>query len=148
MTNKKLKVGFTCSSFDLLNPGHVVMLTDCKNVCDYLIVGLQIDPSIDHKAKVAPIQSLKERAFMVRSVKYVDEVIKYKTEADLYEILKGLNPDIRILGANWKDKEYTGNDLDIPVHWHQRDHDWSTIELRNRVYRVEKDRHERLRGRL
>ena len=102
MTNKKLKVGFTCSSFDLLHPGHVVMLKDCKNVCDYLIVGLQIDPSIDQKTKVTPIQSLKERAFMVRSVKYVDEVIKYKTEADLYEILKDLNPDIRILGANWK----------------------------------------------
>lgn len=148
MTNKKLKVGFTCSSFDLLHPGHVVMLKDCKNVCDYLIVGLQIDPSIDYKTKATPIQSLKERAFMVRSVKHVDEVIKYKTEADLYEILKDLNPDIRILGANWKDKEYTGDDLGIPVHWHRRDHDWSTTELRNRVYRAEKDKHERLMGRL
>ena len=148
MTNKKLKVGFTCSSFDLLHPGHVVMLKDCKNVCDYLIVGLQIDPTVDRKEKNKPIQTLKERSFMIRSIKHVDEVVKYETEAELYDLIKDLNPDVRILGTDWQDKEFTGHDLDIPIYWHKRDHDWSTTALRNRIYYAEKDRHERLQGRL
>ena len=143
------KVGFTCSTFDLLHAGHVQMLKDAKDQCDYLIVGLQTDPTIDRPdTKNKPIQTLVERGIQLSAVKYVDEVIKYKTEADLYEILKDLNPDIRILGANWKDREYTGDDLGIPVHWHRRDYDWSTTTLRNRIYYAEKDRHERLQGRL
>lgn len=148
MVKNKLKVGFTCSSFDLLHPGHVVMLKDCKNVCDYLIVGLQTDPTIDRKDKNKPIQTFRERELMIRSIKYVDEVAKYETEAELYELIKDLNPEVRILGTDWKDKEFTGHDLEIPIHWHNRDHDWSTSELRSRIYRVELDKMERLMGRL
>ena len=137
MTNKKLRIGFTCSSFDLLHPGHIVMLKDCKNVCDYLIVGLQTDPTIDRKNKNKPVQTFEEREIMINSIKHVDEVVKYETESDLYDLMVRLNPDVRILGTDWKDKEYTGHNLDIEIYWHNRDHDWSTSSLRNRIYLAE-----------
>jgi len=142
MSNKPTRVGFTCSSFDLLHPGHVVMLKDCKNVCDYLIVGLQTDPTIDRKNKNKPVQTFNEREIMINSIKYVDEVVKYETESELYDLIKDLNPDVRILGTDWKGKEYTGHDLDIEIHWHDRDHEWSTSGLRDRIYRSELDKKE------
>ena len=142
MSNKPTRVGFTCSSFDLLHPGHVVMLKDCKNVCDYLIVGLQTDPTIDRKNKNKPVQTFNEREIMINSIKYVDEVVKYETESELYDLIKDLNPDVRILGTDWKGKEYTGHDLDIEIHWHDRDDEWSTSGLRDRIYRSELDKKE------
>lgn len=127
------KIGFTCSSFDLLHPGHVLMLKDCKNYCDYLIVGLQIDPTIDRPTfKNKPIQTLEERLLMINSIKYVDEVRIYSTEEDLIELIKNINPDIRIMGSDWKGKEITGGNL-VPIHWHNRNHDYSTTNLRKRV---------------
>jgi len=118
------------------------MLKDCKNVCDYLIVGLQTDPTIDRKNKNKPVQTFNEREIMINSIKYVDEVVKYETESELYDLIKDLNPDVRILGTDWKGKEYTGHDLDIEIHWHDRDHEWSTSGLRDRIYRSELDKKE------
>lgn len=140
-----MKVGFTCSSFDLLHAGHYLMLKDAKAQCDYLIEGLQTDPTLDlsyrmktdNKQKNTPIQSYKERKIQIEGCRYVDEVVEYSTEDTLYELIKKINPDIRVLGSDWSGKEFTGHDLNIPIHWHNRDHDFSTSNLRKRVYEGE-----------
>jgi glycerol-3-phosphate cytidylyltransferase len=126
-------VGFTCSSFDLIHPGHILMLKDCKNVCDYLIVGLQTDPTIDRITKNKPIQTLEERKIMIESLKYVDEVRIYSTEDQLVELIKDVNPDIRIIGSDWEGKQITGGELNIPLYIHKRDHNWSSTNLRKRI---------------
>ena len=135
---QNVKVGFTCSCFDILHCGHCIMLEDSKNQCDVLIIGLQTDPTIDRKNKNKPIQEYEERKIMISSIKYVDEVIEYSTEAELLELLKVLNPDVRIIGTDWKGKQYTGHELPIKMHWHERNHDWSTSNLRRRVYDSER----------
>jgi glycerol-3-phosphate cytidylyltransferase len=136
------KIGFTCSCFDLLHTGHLIMLQDCKQQCDVLVVGLQTDPTIDRPdTKNAPVQSFYERELMVRSLKYVDEVIIYATEADLYAILKALQPDVRIIGSDWKNSKYTGQDIEtIPIYWHERTHNFSTSNLRQRIFKAEKQK--------
>lgn len=131
------KIGFTCSCFDILHCGHCIMLEDAKTQCDILIIGLQTDPTIDRKNKNKPVQSYEERKIMINSIKYVDEVIEYSTEKELYQLLQLLNPDVRIIGTDWKDKQYTGYDLDINMYWHVRDHDWSTSKLRKRIFEAE-----------
>jgi len=132
-----MKKGFTCGAFDLLHAGHAEMLEECKKVCDYLIVGLQSDPSIDRKTKNKPVQTLKERYRMLKSIKYVDEIVLYDTESDLVELLKKLPIDVRIIGADWKGKEYTGKGLPIEIYFNTRNHSLSTSELRKRVYEAE-----------
>ena len=134
------KIGFTCSCFDLLHCGHCIMLEDSKNQCDILIIGLQTDPTLDRKDKNKPVQDYEERMIMIKSIKYVDEVIEYSTEAELYEILKLLNPDVRIIGTDWKGKKYTGHNLPIKMYWHVRNHEWSTSSLRKRVYEKEREK--------
>jgi glycerol-3-phosphate cytidylyltransferase len=131
------KIGFTCSAFDLIHPGHILMLKDCKNVCDYLIVGLQSDPTLDRESKNKPIQTLKERKIMIESIKYVDKVIVYNTEEELVELIKEVNPDIRIIGSDWKEKKITGSELNIPIHWHNRNHNYSTSNLRKKIFKNE-----------
>ena len=129
-------VGFTCSSFDLLHPGHILMLKDCKRHCGYLIVGLQVDPSIDRPVtKNKPIQTLEERFLMIDSIKYVDEVRLYYSERDLLKLIHNIKPDIRIVGSDWKEMEggeITGYDA-APIHFHKRNHNHSTTNLRKRV---------------
>ncbi len=139
------KIGFTASSFDLLHAGHYLMLKDAKEQCDILIVGLQSDPTLnleyrlktDGKQKNKPIQSLEEREEQLKGCKYVDHIIHYNSEDDLLLLLKKVNPDVRILGSDWYGKEYTGHDLDIKIHWHERNHNYSTSNLRKRVYEEE-----------
>ena len=128
-----MKVGFTCGSFDLLHAGHIVMFEDCKRVCDYLVVGLQIDPTIDRPTKNRPVQSVLERLIQLRAVSYIDEVVTYSTEEELYRLLTTLDLDIRIIGSDWWRKNYTGFELPLDVHFHRREHDWSTSSLRNRI---------------
>ena len=129
--------GFTCSSFDLLHAGHIQMLKDAKNVCDYLIVGLQVDPSVDRPNKTKPIQSLVERYIQIQAVKYVDEIIPYETESDLYDLLELLVFDVRIIGEEYREKEFTGKDIcekkKIRIFYNNRDHKFSSTELRYRV---------------
>ena len=132
-----MKVGFTCGSFDLLHAGHAMMLQEAKSYCDYLIVAVQSDPTLDRESKNKPIQSYEERITMVQAIRYVDETVFYDTEKDLYELLKRIRPDIRIIGANWQGKKYTGDDLDIPVIFNSRNHGFSTSELRRRVAEAE-----------
>ena len=128
-----MKVGFVASSFDLIHPGYVRMLEDAKKHCDYLVCGLHEDPSVERASKNQPIQTLEERAIVLGALKQVDEILFYKTEQDLVDLLTKLNPDVRILGSDYRGKEYTGKELGIPIHWHERDHSWSTSSLRYRI---------------
>lgn len=131
-------VGITFGAFDLCHYGHVLMFEECKQYCDYLIVGVQSDPSIDRSEKNSPIQSHEERLGLVSSIKFVDEVKPYSTESDLIDMLKEVNPDVRILGADHKGKEFTGHDLPVKCIFNSRDHGYSTRELRKRVVDFEK----------
>tara|TARA_B110000196_G_scaffold35448_1_gene26673 strand:+ start:339 stop:752 length:414 start_codon:yes stop_codon:yes gene_type:complete len=133
MKNKKL-IGFTCSSFDLLHAGHILMLKDAKKHCDFLIVGLQTDPTINRpKSKNKPIQSIEERKIQLSAVKYIDKIIVYNDEDELYELLKKINPDIRILGTDYVNKEFTGDDLDIKIYFHERKHTYSSSAIREKI---------------
>jgi|TARA_R110000824_G_scaffold19141_2_gene74619 glycerol-3-phosphate cytidylyltransferase len=127
------KKGFTCSSFDLLHAGHILMLKDAKEQCDYLIVGLQTDPTIDRPEKNKPIQSYEERYIQLQAVKYIDEIFVYETEEDLYKKLLYFNSDVRILGSDYKGKPFTGDDLNIPIYYHGRNHNYSTSNLRKKI---------------
>ena len=129
-----LTVGVVAGSFDLLHAGHIKLLEDAHNVCNHLIVLLQSDPTIDRPHKNAPVQSLDERTIQLTAVSYVDEIRTYDTEEDLHKLLKEISPDIRIQGNDWKGKEYTGQDLLIPIHYHDRlSHTYSTTNLRKRI---------------
>ena len=134
--------GFTCGAFDLLHAGHALMFEECKKHCDYLIVGLQRDPSVDRKNKNKPVQEYEERDIMLKSIRWVDEVVYYDTEEDLHGLLKTLKIDVRIVGEDWKGKPFTGHELPIRVVFNSRDHEYSTSNLRKRVYEAEK----KLRG--
>jgi len=137
---KKYKTGIVCSAFDLVHPGHILYLKDAKSICEHLIVGIQVDPSIDRPEKNKPIQTLVERQIILKSIKYIDEILVYETEKDLYGILKTLKPDVRIMGTDWKFKEFTGSDLNIPIEWHDRFvHTYSTTNLRERIWKIEND---------
>ena len=137
-----MKTGFTCSCFDLFHAGHIMMLKEAKSKCDYLIVGLQTDPTIDRPEKNKPIQSVVERFIQLESCKYVDEVVVYATEKDLLDILYTYPIDIRVVGEEYKDKDFTGKDLEhIEMYYNTRRHSFSTTELRQRVierYKKEK----------
>jgi len=132
-----MKIGFTCSTFDLLHAGHIMMLREAKSQCDYLIVGLQLDPSLDRKEKNSPIQSIVERQVQLSAIKYVDEVLLYSTEADLLDILNMYPIDVRILGEEYRQKDFTGKDecrnRGIDLHFNKRDHRFSSSDLRKRV---------------
>ena len=132
MNDNKI-IGFTCSCFDLLHGGHILMLKDAKNQCDYLIVGLQTDPTLDRPEKNKPIQSLKERKIQLEAVKYIDEIIIYKTETDLYQLLQKIKPNVRILGTDYIKKSFTGDNLDIPIYYHERNHNYSSTGLKNKL---------------
>lgn len=132
-----MKIGFTASAFDLLHAGHVSMLEEAKSVCDYLIVGLQVDPTIDRATKNKPIQTVVERYIQLKSCKYVDEIIPYVSESDLEDILSTMHINIRILGEEYKHQDFTGRDIckkrNIELYFNKRDHRFSSSELRNRI---------------
>lgn len=137
-----MKIGFTCSTFDLFHAGHLLMLEEARKQCDYLIVGLQTDPTIDRPIeKNKPVQSVFERFVQVESCKYVDKVIPYATEKDLIDILLSYPINIRILGDEYKDKNFTGRreceKRGIEFYFNSREHSFSTSELRQRVVAAE-----------
>ena len=138
-------VGFTCSTFDLLHAGHILMLAECKQVCDYLIVGVQSDPTIDRPGtKNKPVQSIVERYVQLSAVKFVDEIIVYNTEKDLEDMLMFLPLSVRIIGEEYKDKDFTGKqiceDRGIKIWFNSRTHRFSSSELRQRTYQSELDK--------
>ena len=132
-----MNIGFTASTFDLLHAGHVAMLRDAKSQCDYLICGLQIDPSYDRIEKNKPVQTIVERYTQLSAVKYVDEIIVYATENDLIDILQMYSIDIRILGEEYRNKDFTGKDecrqLGIDLYFNERNHRFSSSGLRKRI---------------
>ena len=140
-----MKTGFTCSTFDLFHAGHIMMLKEARTQCDYLIVGLQTDPTIDRPAeKNKPIQSVFERYEQLKACKYVDEVLVYATEKDLVDILLSYPIDVRILGNEYEHKGFTGRqeciDRGIQFYFNKRDHSFSTTELRQRVVDAEAEK--------
>ena len=129
-----MKKGITFGAFDLFHAGHVLMMEEAKSVCDYLIVCLQTDPSLDRSEKNSPVQSILERQIQVESCKYVDEVIIYDTEEDVMEISNSIDWDVRILGDEYKDKYFTGREEYLDkCYFNKRPHDFSSSELRERV---------------
>lgn len=136
---RSMKIGFTCGAFDLCHAGHMLMFKECKEHCDFLIVGLHTDPTIDRPEKNKPVQSLEERIIQLEAVKYIDKVITYDTEKDLYEILS-TNPhiiDVRIIGADWEGKPFTGHDLPMATVFNSRSHSYSSSDLRRRIAEAE-----------
>jgi glycerol-3-phosphate cytidylyltransferase len=136
-----MKIGFVASAFDLLHAGHVQMLREAKQQCEYLMVGLQTDPTIDRPEKNSPIQTVVERYTQLKGVKYVDEIIPYATERDLEDILTMYHIDVRILGEEYREKEFTGKDIcrkrGIELYFNKRDHRFSSSDLRKRVAKGE-----------
>ena len=128
-------VGFTCGAMDLLHAGHVLMLKECKEQCDFLIVGLQTDPTIDRPEKNKPIETVEERMIRLEGCRYVDKIVTYDTEADLYNLLKELKPNVRFMGADWKGKPNYSRDLlpDMKVIYNSRSHNYSSSNLRKRI---------------
>ena len=130
---EKTRVGFTCGAFDLLHAGHIVMLKEARSKCDHLIVGLQTDPSIDRQNKNQPVQSVYERYIQLSAVKYVDEIIPYDTEQSLIDLLESTPIDIRFVGEDYIDRNFTGDYLPIKVMYTNRKHSFSSTNLRKKV---------------
>ena len=137
------KIGFTCSTFDLLHAGHITMLEEAKRHCDFLIVGLQNDPTEDRPDKNKPVQSIVERQLQLAAVKYVDEIVIYNTEQDLTDLLLTLPIDVRILGDEYKTKDFTGKEIakqrGSKIVYNGRDHSFSSSSLRKRVVFANKE---------
>jgi len=133
-------VGITAGSWDLLHVGHVLMFEECKGQCDYLIVFLQTNPNIDRADKNIPVQSINERYIQVRACKFVDEILVYETEQDLHNLLCSVKFDKRFIGADWKDKLFTGHDIPgmmDKIVFNSRNHQFSTSSLRKRIFDAE-----------
>ena len=143
-----MKVGFNCSSFDLFHAGHVTMLKREKEMCDYLKIALQVDPTIDRPGnKNKPIQSVYERYVQLQACKYVDEILVYETEQDLLNLLMTQEIHIRFLSEEYKEKDFTGKqycmDNGIELHYHKRKHSYSSTEIRERTARMENEKNEK-----
>jgi glycerol-3-phosphate cytidylyltransferase len=145
LKDKGLKIGITFSTFDMLHAGHVAMLAEAKNHCDYLIAGLQTDPTIDRPdTKNRPVQSIVERQIQLAACRYVDEVVVYQTEQDLVDLLLILPLDVRILGVEYENRDFSGKkecwDREIELVFNGRDHSFSSSSLRRRVAAAEADK--------
>ena len=127
-----MKIGFTCGAFDLLHAGHVVMFKEAKQNCEYLIVGLQTDPSIDRQEKNQPVQSVYERYMQLQAIKYIDEIIPYDTEQSLIDLLESTEIHLRFIGEDWADKHFTGKGLH-EVYYTNRQHSFSSSGLRRLI---------------
>lgn len=137
-----MTIGIVASSFDLLHAGHIMMLREAKSKCDHLIAAIQTDPTIDRPEKNRPVQTIVERYIQLSAVKYVDEIIVYTTEQDLEDILEMYPIDIRVLGEEYRDKDFTGREIckrrGIQLYFNKRDHRFSSSDLRKRVTNKEK----------
>ena len=132
-----MKIGFTCSTFDLFHAGHVTMLEEAKHHCQLLIVGLQTDPTVDRPNKNRPVQTVYERWVQLNACKWVDKIIPYTTEAELVDILNSQHIDIRFIGEEYRDIDFTGKSLPIEIYYNSRQHSFSSSELRLRVFTAE-----------
>ena len=127
------KVGIIAGNFDVIHPGYIKMFKECKSKCDRFVILLHTDPSIERPHKLKPILSVEERIEILESIKYITDVHTYTYETELIELLKGINPDVRFLGDDYKGKTYTGYELNIPIHYLNRDHGWSTTRFKTLI---------------
>ena len=127
------KTGVIAGNFDVIHPGYIHLFNECKEFCTVLIILLHEDPSIERPEKLKPILNLDERKMILSSLTQVDQIIPYKLEVDLYELLSNLDIDIRFLGDDYKSKPFTGDDLNIPIHILDRSHGWSTTRFKNKI---------------
>jgi len=127
------KIGVIAGNFDVIHPGYIYMFEECMIYCDSLLLLLHEDPSIERPEKIKPILSLNERKMILNSLKHINRIITYETESDLYEILMNEKIDVRFLGDDYKDKSFTGDDLDIPIHYLDRSHGWSTTKFKKLI---------------
>ena len=127
------KIGVIAGNFDVIHPGYIHLFNECKEFCTELIILLHEDPSIERPEKLKPILNLDERMIILSSMKQIDQIIPYKLETDLYELLSNLDIDIRFLGDDYKSKPFTGDDLNIPIHFLDRSHGWSTTKFKNKI---------------
>ena len=125
--------GVIAGNFDVIPPGYIHLFNECKELCRELIILLHEDPSIERPEKLKPILNLDERMIILSSLKQIDQIIPYKLETDLYELLSNLDIDIRFLGDDYKSKPFTGDDLNIPIHFLDRSHGWSTTKFKNKI---------------
>ncbi len=123
-------IGVIAGAFDAIHPGYIYLFNECKQHCDHFLLLLHEDPSIERSEKMKPILSIKERKLILSSLRQIDEIITYKTEDDLLKILKNRKIDIRFLGDDYKEKNFTGQELDIPIHFLDRSHGWSTTKFK------------------
>ena len=130
MMRKNQIIGVIAGAFDVIHPGYIYLFNECKQHCDHFLLLLHEDPSIERSEKMKPILSIKERKLILSSLRQIDEIITYKTEDDLLKILKNRKIDIRFQGDDYKEKNYTGQDLDIPIHFLDRSHGWSTTKFK------------------
>ena len=126
-------IGVIAGNFDVIHPGYIYMFDECKEHCDILMLLLHEDPSIERMEKIKPILDLNERFMILSSIKQIDKIITYQTEADLYNILKEKQIDVRFLGDDYKEKSFTGDDLNIPIHYLDRSHGWSTTKFKKLI---------------
>ena len=131
--NKIKNTGVIAGNFDVIHPGYIHLFNECKEFCTELIILLHEDPSIERPEKLKPILKLDERIMILSSLKQIDQIIPYKLETDLYELLSNLDIDIRFLGDDYKSKPFTGDDLNIPIHFLDRSHGWSTTKFKNKI---------------
>lgn len=126
---------FTCGAFDLMHAGHLIMFEECRKQCDYLIVGLHTNPTLDRPEKNKPIQTIFERYMQLKSCKFIDEIIPYETEEDLYNLLVSIKPDVRFMGMDWQGKpNYSRDKLpDMRIVYNDRKHSFSSSNLRLRI---------------
>ena len=128
-----MKTGVIAGNFDVIHPGYIYLFNECKEFCTELIILLHEDPSIERPEKLKPILNLDERKMILSSLTQVDQIIPYKLEVDLYQLLSNLDIDIRFLGDDYKSKPFTGDDLNIPIHFLDRSHGWSTTRFKNKI---------------
>lgn len=128
-----MKKGFIAGSFDVIHPGYIAMFKEAKEYCDYLIIGLQIDPTVERPEKIKPVLGYWDRFNILTSIKYIDQIHPYRLENDLFNLLKTIKPDIRFLGDDYKNKNVTGEELNIPIHYVNRSHGWSTTKFKELI---------------
>ena len=138
MKNKK-NIGIVAGNFDVIHPGYIFLFNECKENCDHLILFLHEDPSIERPEKLKPVLSLKERILILSSLRQIDEIIPYKLESDLLSLIKIMNIDIRFLGDDYINKAFTGKELNIPIHYLNRSHGWSTTKYKKLLSKTIKD---------
>lgn len=127
------KKGILAGAFDLIHPGYVRLFKDAKRICDYLIIALHEDPSVERPNKLPPLMSISERTEILLSIRFVNQIVSYRTEEDLYNLIKKMKPEVIIVGDDHKDTEVTGSDLGIPIHYHVRSTNWSTTKLKRDI---------------